>query len=99
MGNVSQIKIGFQELNPNGTYSFLKIGNVTGVISSYFLPPFDEVKSLLPDSSTIMLTQDPNFDASSLLQSAEAGSKIVVFDTDNNNGGFFFNFLQLADKQ
>jgi hypothetical protein len=95
LGNVSQIKIGFQELNPNSTYSFLEIGNVTGVISSYFLP-YDEVKSLLPDSSTIMLTQDPNFDASSLLQSAEAGSKIVVFDTDNNNEGFFFNFLQLA---
>ena len=95
LGNVSQIKIGFQELNPDSTYSFLKIGNVTGVISSYFLP-YDEVKSLLPDSSTIMLTQDPNFDASSLLQSAEAGDKIVVFDTDNNNEGFFFNFLQLV---
>jgi hypothetical protein len=94
---IRRVDIDFQKLHPTANYSFLKIGGIQGIISSRFLP-YEALNSLFGTSSTIMLTYDPNFDASSLLKLAESGSKIIVFDTCDDNKGFFFNFLQLAVK-
>jgi len=97
LNNVRQIDIGFQKLHPTTNYSFLKIGEVKGMVLSRFLSS-EEVNSLLGNSTIFMLTRDPTFDASSLSQMAESGHKIVVFDACDDNKGYFFNFLQLEVK-
>jgi hypothetical protein len=94
LSTVRQIDVGFQRLHPMTNYSFLKIREIQGIISSRFLSY--EALGILPKPSTIILTHDPNFDVSCLLKLAESGSKIIVFDTNDEDKGFFFNFLQLA---
>ena len=90
-----QVEFGFQKLTPNASYSFLNIGEIQGMTPSRFLP-YEGVNSLFGNSSTIMLTQDPNYDTNSLIRLAESGSKIIVFNTDDDNKGFFFDYLQLS---
>ena len=97
LSDIRRIAIGFQKLKPSTKYSFFKTDEIRGMNLTRFLP-HEQITNLLSHSATIMLTHDPNFDASSLLQLAESGSKIVVFNTFATNKGFFFNLLQLEER-
>jgi len=95
--DVRQIDMGFQQLGPSANYSFFKADEIRGMNSKRFLS-YEEVINFLSHSSTIMLTYDPNFDASALLKLVESGSKLVVFNTFDTDTGFFFNLLQLQEE-
>ena len=98
LSDVIQFEVGFQNLGINESYSFLKIGEVNGLISASFIPYEAINNGNLNHSSTIMLASDPRFDANSLLQYASDGIQIIVFGSDNSNAGFFFNYLELASR-
>lgn len=95
LSEIRILDVGFQGLNPNRTYSSLEVGSVYGV-SSLLSLPYAAANSLLGLSSTIVLTHDPDFNANSLVQLAENGKNIVVFNTADSSDGFFFKFLQLS---
>jgi hypothetical protein len=97
LSNVTEVDIGFQKLNINQTYDSLKIGEINGLVSEYCVP-YNAIRSVLPANSTIILTRDPAFDASSLVELVNNGDHLFVFSQDNYQGGFFFNLLKLSQS-
>jgi len=91
---IRQFDVGFAT-KPFANISSLKIDEIVLAKTSSFLPE-QEINYLLNNTSTLMFTQDPNSDLSTLMPWVESGNKIIVLNEPQNNaGGFFFNLLDL----